>query len=54
MMDDRERRLMEKQLQLQKELVGLYKTQCELLQIQNDILRRIAGLPPKEKEEGNE
>lgn len=41
----------EKQLQLQKQLVELYKERCSLLKEQNDILRQMAGLAPKKKEE---
>ena len=39
-MEDRERRMWEKSLQFQKQLVELNKERCSLLKEQNDILRR--------------
>lgn len=50
-MEDRERRMWEKQLQLQKQLVELYKERCSLLKEQNDILRQIAGVSPRKEDE---
>lgn len=40
-MEDRERRMWEKQLQLQKQLVELYKERCSLLKEQNDIQKQL-------------
>lgn len=50
-MEDRERRMWEKQLQLQKQLVELYKERCSLLKEQNDILRQMAGVSPRKEDE---
>lgn len=51
-MEDRERRMWEKSLQFQKQLVELNKERCSLLKEQNDILRQIAGVSPRKEDKG--
>ena len=51
-MEDRERRMWEKSLQFQKQLVELNKERCKLLKEQNDILRQMAGVSPREDVKG--